>query len=140
MHHLFAAAPIVFGVGTIGVLYTMASWWADVIREAQYQGDLYPRGADQPPLRHDPVHCLRGDVLRRLVLGLFNSALFPGDPVHATREALFGGVWPPKGIETFDPWHLPLLNTLILLTSGTTVTWAQSRPAGGTIARGSNTA
>jgi cytochrome c oxidase subunit 3 len=44
--------------------------------------------------------------------------------VHATREALFGGVWPPKGIETFDPWHLPLLNTLLLLTSGTTVTWA----------------
>ena len=39
MHHLFAAAPIVFGVGTIGVLYTMASWWADVIREAQYKGD-----------------------------------------------------------------------------------------------------
>ena len=35
-----------------------------------------------------------------------------------------GGVWPPKDIHTFDPWHLPLLNTLILLTSGTTVTWA----------------
>ena len=34
------------------------------------------------------------------------------------------GTWPPKGIETFDPWHLPLLNTLLLLTSGTTVTWA----------------
>ena len=32
--------------------------------------------------------------------------------------------WPPKGIEAFDPWHLPLLNTLLLLTSGTTVTWA----------------
>ncbi len=28
-----------FGVGTIGVLYTMASWWGDVIREAQYKGD-----------------------------------------------------------------------------------------------------
>src|SRR5947207_7409657 len=39
MHHLFAAAPIIFGVGTIGVLYTMASWWTDVIREAQYKGD-----------------------------------------------------------------------------------------------------
>ena len=40
------------------------------------------------------------------------------------RVETLGGVWPPKGIETFDPWHLPLLNTLILLTSGTTVTWA----------------
>ncbi|MBX3524665.1 MAG: cytochrome c oxidase subunit 3, partial [Rhodoblastus sp.] len=34
------------------------------------------------------------------------------------------GHWPPKGIEVLDPWHLPLLNTLLLLTSGTTVTWA----------------
>src|SRR6266508_4920390 len=39
MHHMFAAAPVIFGAGTIGVLYTMASWWGDVIREAQYKGD-----------------------------------------------------------------------------------------------------
>ncbi|MEL7232164.1 MAG: cytochrome c oxidase subunit 3, partial [Pseudomonadota bacterium] len=31
--------------------------------------------------------------------------------------------WPPPSIETVDPWHLPLINTLILLLSGTTVTW-----------------
>ena len=54
----------------------------------------------------------------------FNAALFPADPHMVARTELLGGVWPPKGIETFDPWHLPLLNTLILLTSGTTVTWA----------------
>ena len=54
----------------------------------------------------------------------FNAALFPGRPAPGRAHRLLGGVWPPKGIETFDPWHLPLLNTLILLTSGTTVTWA----------------
>src|SRR4051794_39392062 len=38
MHHMFAAAPLVFGAGVIGVLYTMLSWWRDVIREAETEG------------------------------------------------------------------------------------------------------
>lgn len=35
-----------------------------------------------------------------------------------------GGIWPPKGIEPFDPWTIPLANTLILLLSGAAITWA----------------
>ena len=54
----------------------------------------------------------------------FDASLFTGEAMQASRVAATGGVWPPKGIEVFDPWHLPLINTLILLTSGTTVTWA----------------
>ena len=54
----------------------------------------------------------------------FDASLFTGEAIQASRVAATGGVWPPKGIEVFDPWHLPLINTLILLTSGTTVTWA----------------
>ena len=46
----------------------------------------------------------------------FDASLYP--------DAVGGSVWPPKGIETLDPWHIPLINTLILLLSGTTVTWA----------------
>jgi cytochrome c oxidase subunit 3 len=53
----------------------------------------------------------------------FDASLYANDPMQYARSELLGA-WPPKGIQTFDPWHLPLLNTLILLTSGTTVTWA----------------
>ena len=137
MHHMFAAAPIIFGVGTIGVLYTMASWWGDVIREAQYKGD-HTRVV-QISHRYGMILFIASEVMFFVAWfwAFFNSALFPADAVHATRDAVFGcgpgtamgacsvpGTWPPKGIETFDPWHLPLLNTLLLLTSGTTVTWA----------------
>src|SRR5438874_2358 len=132
-----AAAPIIFGVGTIGVLYTMASWWGDVIREAQYKGD-HTRVV-QISHRYGMILFIASEVMFFVAWfwAFFNSALFPADAVHATRDAVFGcgpgtamgacsvpGTWPPKGIETFDPWHLPLLNTLLLLTSGTTVTWA----------------
>ena len=137
MHHMFAAAPVIFGVGTIGVLYTMASWWGDVIREAQYKGD-HTRVV-QISHRYGMILFIASEVMFFVAWfwAFFNSALFPADAVHATRDAVFGcgpgtamgacsvpGTWPPKGIETFDPWHLPLLNTLLLLTSGTTVTWA----------------
>ena len=126
MHHMFAAAPIIFGIGTIGVLYTMAAWWADVIREAQHKGD-HTRVV-QISHRYGMILFIASEVMFFVAWfwAFFNSSLFPGDPVHATRERAVRRRLRcrPKGIETFDPWHLPLLNTLILLTSGTTVTWA----------------
>lgn len=124
MHHSFAAAPFIFFAGVIGVLYTMIGWWRDVAREATYGG--YHSRVVQISHRYGMILFIASEVMFFVAWfwAYFNVALFPHDIHQVARTELIGGVWPPKGIETFDPWHLPLLNTLILLTSGTTVTWA----------------
>jgi cytochrome c oxidase subunit III len=112
-----------FIIGFIGVLYTMYAWWADVIKEA-HAGDHTPVVALH--LRYGMLLFIASEVMFFVAWfwGYFEAALYSNDPIQFTRMELLGGAWPPKGIETFNPWELPLLNTLILLTSGTTVTWA----------------
>ena len=77
MHHLSSAAPIIFGIGVIGVLYTMASWWVDVIREAQYEGD-HTRVV-QISHRYGMILFIASEVMFFVAWfwAFFNSALFP---------------------------------------------------------------
>jgi cytochrome c oxidase subunit 3 len=121
--HKVAWGPLAFAVGLIGVLYTMLMWWWDVVKEAEH-GDHTP--VVQMHHRYGMILFIASEVMFFVAWfwAYFNIALFPNEAHEFARTEVVGGVWPPKGIETFDPWHLPLLNTLILLTSGTTVTWA----------------
>ena len=92
MHHMFSPAvpPIIFFIGVAGVLYTMASWWADVIREAQYKGD-HTRVV-QISHRYGMILFIASEVMFFVAWfwAFFNSALFPADAVHAARDAIFG--------------------------------------------------
>src|SRR6201989_995307 len=130
MHHSFTGAPFVFFIGVIGVLYTMAGWWNDVVRQADKEG--HHTRVVQLSHRYGMILFIASEVMFFVAWfwAYFDVALFPADTHQVVRAELLHGVWPPAPAAdgsfrgTFDPWHLPLLNTLILLTSGTTVTWA----------------
>ena len=115
--------PAVALIGLAGVLYTMFMWWRDVVKES-HKGDH--TDVVSLHLRYGMLLFIASEVMFFVAWfwAFFDASLFSGDAMQAARFEATAGVWPPKGIEVFDPWHLPLINTLILLTSGTTVTWA----------------
>jgi cytochrome c oxidase subunit 3 len=111
--------------GLAGVLLTMAGWWRDVTIEAN-QGDHTP--VVGIGLRYGMIMFIASEVMFFVAWFwiFFEMALFHEvrtvSSVEEVRTAW--ATWPPQGIETVPAWNLPLLNTLTLLLSGTTVTWA----------------
>jgi cytochrome c oxidase subunit 3 len=108
---------LVLGILMVGA--TMTFWWRDVLKESHTPGLHSP--VVRLGLRYGMMLFIASEVMFFVGFfwAFFHYALYP-DHVLGTATPM----WPPKGILTFDPFHLPFLNTMLLLLSGSTITWA----------------
>lgn len=117
------AGPWLFFLGLAIVLYVMYAWWSDTIKEGREGAHTRVVSLH---LRYGMIMFIASEVMffAAWFWAFFDASLFPGEAVQPMRAEVLGGQWPPVGIDVLDPLHLPLFNTITLLLSGTTVTWA----------------
>lgn len=96
------------------LLFALTGWWRDVIIESFF----FHTNVVQKGLRLGFILFIISEVM-------FFFGFFWGFLHSSVAPSVFIGCqWPPKGIISFDPWTVPLANTLILLLSGASITWA----------------
>jgi len=107
------------GFGLLCVATTMYVWWRDVVRESRTP-DLH-KVITQVGLRYGMALFISSEVMFFVSFfwNYFNYFFYPDKMGTA-----FAPVWPPQGVTTIDPFAIPLFNTMVLLLSGTTITWA----------------
>lgn len=115
--YMHEGQPWALLVGFVILFYTFYGWWRDVVRESRagkYHTDVVTHG-----LRVGMLLFIASEVM---FFFAFFWAFFHASVPFLSLVAV--QPWPPENIIPFNPWGIPFLNTLILLTSGATITVA----------------
>lgn len=101
-------------INLIIIISVSILWWRDVIRERTFQGN------------HNfyIINLIKFRIILFIISEIFLFISFFWNFLHNSLAPSIelGLNWPPKNINFFNPLLIPLLNTIILLTSRFTVT------------------
>nr|YP_009445993.1 cytochrome c oxidase subunit III [Trocnadella arisana]AMY96198.1 cytochrome c oxidase subunit III [Trocnadella arisana] len=103
-------------IGMITLVLSSIQWWRDIIRESTFQGMHNKKVAIM--MKWGMMLFILSEVL------FFTSFFWSFFHMSLAPNIELGMMWPPMGIKSLNPMNIPLLNTIILLTSGMTITWA----------------